>query len=197
MTKEGSSKARLVLVATALFAKNGFHSTSLRAIAKEAGVSPALLVHHFGSREQLISTCISESLGEWMDIKKDMLAAPLSEAIGQLRVAMDDHGVQLDFFQKVLLAGGKNANTLFSRMVQEATQMLVSEIEAGNMRKLDNPSDVALVLTMHSVGALLIKEQVDQVLGADVTDPVNSLRLALVEMDIYTNGIYNNKTKRE
>lgn len=39
--------------ATRLFAANGFARTSVRAIAAESGVDPALVIRHFGSKEQL------------------------------------------------------------------------------------------------------------------------------------------------
>jgi AcrR family transcriptional regulator len=39
--------------ATELFARNGFASTSVREIARSAGVDPALVIRHFGSKEEL------------------------------------------------------------------------------------------------------------------------------------------------
>jgi hypothetical protein len=39
--------------ATELFGRNGFASTSVREIARHAGVDPALVIRHFGSKEEL------------------------------------------------------------------------------------------------------------------------------------------------
>jgi AcrR family transcriptional regulator len=39
--------------ATELFGRNGFAPTSVRAIARLAGVDPALVIRHFGSKEEL------------------------------------------------------------------------------------------------------------------------------------------------
>jgi len=192
MTKEGSSKPRLVEVATALFAKDGFQSTSLRAIAKEAGVSPALLVHHFGSRDQLIETCITETLGELVGTKMDMIARPLSESLDEWRSDLGQNVVKLDFFRQVMLFGGKNATILFDRMVKEAKQMLLAEIESGNMRKVQNPDDTALVMTMHGLAPLILKEQVDSTLGGSFFNPEVGVRLAAASLEIYTRGIYTN-----
>ena len=41
------------LAATELFRRNGFGSTSVREIARLAGVDPALVIRHFGSKEEL------------------------------------------------------------------------------------------------------------------------------------------------
>jgi AcrR family transcriptional regulator len=36
-----------------MFAREGYTATTLRAVARDAGVDPALIVHHFGSKEAL------------------------------------------------------------------------------------------------------------------------------------------------
>ncbi|MET0161417.1 MAG: TetR/AcrR family transcriptional regulator [Microbacteriaceae bacterium] len=42
-----------------LFAHHGARGASLRAVARELGVSPALLQHYFGSREQLLQEVVA------------------------------------------------------------------------------------------------------------------------------------------
>jgi AcrR family transcriptional regulator len=49
-----TGRARIRDAAFRLFARDGVAATSMRAVAKEAGTSPALVVHHFGSKEQLV-----------------------------------------------------------------------------------------------------------------------------------------------
>src|SRR5262245_22737163 len=53
--RPGPSRTRDALVEAARrsFAKTGYDGTSLRTIAAEAGVDPALVVHFFGSKEHL------------------------------------------------------------------------------------------------------------------------------------------------
>lgn len=48
-----TAKSRVREVALLLFAENGIAATSLRTIAATAGVSPGLVVHHFGSKDGL------------------------------------------------------------------------------------------------------------------------------------------------
>src|SRR5215218_9209360 len=52
-TSDLTARARIRLAALRLFASQGFEATSTRAIAAEAGVSHALVRHHFGSKEGL------------------------------------------------------------------------------------------------------------------------------------------------
>jgi AcrR family transcriptional regulator len=47
-----------MLVAERLLARNGWRNTSLAQIAREAGVTPAGLLHHFQSKEQLLNAVL-------------------------------------------------------------------------------------------------------------------------------------------
>jgi TetR/AcrR family transcriptional regulator len=60
------------------FAMRGFESTSVREIARDSGVDPALISHHFGSKEAL-----------WIAVVEQIAqhAAPMIEATGKLRTA--------------------------------------------------------------------------------------------------------------
>jgi AcrR family transcriptional regulator len=49
----GKSKAAIEDAAARLFAAGGYASTSVREIARVAGADPALVIRHFGSKEQL------------------------------------------------------------------------------------------------------------------------------------------------
>lgn len=51
-------RQRILAVAERLLARNGWRTTSLAQIAKEAGVTPAGLLHHFESKEQLLNAVL-------------------------------------------------------------------------------------------------------------------------------------------
>ncbi|MDR9891928.1 TetR/AcrR family transcriptional regulator [Pseudenterobacter timonensis] len=53
-------RERLLDIALSLFSRQGMAQTSLNAIAKEAGVTPAMLNYYFNSREQLLDAMIEE-----------------------------------------------------------------------------------------------------------------------------------------
>jgi AcrR family transcriptional regulator len=53
-------RARLIEAALALFARQGIVDTSLAAIAREAGVTPAMVHYYFKTRDQLIDVLIDE-----------------------------------------------------------------------------------------------------------------------------------------
>jgi AcrR family transcriptional regulator len=49
----GDTRGEILASARALFARKGYTATTLRAVARDARVDPALIVHHFGSKEVL------------------------------------------------------------------------------------------------------------------------------------------------
>ena len=56
-TDDRSTQARIPDAALACFAEQGFRATTVRAIAARAGVSAALVIHHFGSKALLRGAC--------------------------------------------------------------------------------------------------------------------------------------------
>ncbi|HGH3374822.1 TPA: TetR/AcrR family transcriptional regulator [Kluyvera cryocrescens] len=54
------NRERLIDIALRLFSQQGIARTSLNAIAREAGVTPAMLHYYFNSREQLLDVMIEE-----------------------------------------------------------------------------------------------------------------------------------------
>jgi AcrR family transcriptional regulator len=54
LAKGEDRRQRILAVAQRLLARNGSRGTTLGQIAQEAGVSPAGLLHHFESKEQLL-----------------------------------------------------------------------------------------------------------------------------------------------
>lgn len=58
-----ATRAAIEAAAKTLFAERGFEGASVRGIAAEAGVDPALVIRHFGSKEALFLRTIDTSLG--------------------------------------------------------------------------------------------------------------------------------------
>jgi AcrR family transcriptional regulator len=59
---QGDTKKNILDAAEKLFSSNGFSSTSLRVLTKEAGVNLAAVNYHFGSKEELIKAVIERRL---------------------------------------------------------------------------------------------------------------------------------------
>ncbi|MDR5804803.1 helix-turn-helix domain-containing protein [Caballeronia sp. LZ001] len=68
--------AALLKHARKVFARRGFEATSVREIARDAGVDPALMAHYFGSKDDLWAAVVDQIATE---------AVPMIEAIANLR----------------------------------------------------------------------------------------------------------------
>ena len=66
-TKGERTRERIYQVALQRFAEDGVEATSLRGIAKEVGVTPALLYRYFANRDAIIAEVYSRSLAEWAE----------------------------------------------------------------------------------------------------------------------------------
>jgi AcrR family transcriptional regulator len=57
-------RAQLIEVGTELFSKNSFEELSMAQIAREAGISKALLYHYFPSKEEFFKAALAEGAAE-------------------------------------------------------------------------------------------------------------------------------------
>jgi TetR/AcrR family transcriptional regulator, regulator of cefoperazone and chloramphenicol sensitivity len=179
------SKERLIEVATGVFAREGFAGTSLRMIAIEAGVSAALLVHHFGSKQKLIEETIATTLGEWMSEKDHLIELPLSEALTQWPLTAESGKQKLEFFKQVMLAGGKPAEQLLVRMQLETKQRLEAMGATGSMRQLKDLDTSSLLMAIYGLAPLLMSETIRKILGGDITDGAIAEKLAKSSMELF------------
>jgi AcrR family transcriptional regulator len=72
-------KQRILEVAQRLVARNGWRNTTLAQIAGEAGVTPAGLLHHFESKEQLLHAVLDAR-----DLDDDIHADRGGDLIGEI-----------------------------------------------------------------------------------------------------------------
>ena len=179
------SREHLIEVATRVFAREGFTGTSLRMIAVEAGVSAALLVHHFGSKQRLIEETIETTLGEWMREKDHLAELPLSEALSQWPQTAQDGHQKLAFFKQVILSGGKPAQLLLERMHFEAKERLTMMTKTGVMRDVADIETAALLLAVYGMAPLILSDSIKKILGGEVTDPEISEKLARSSLELF------------
>jgi AcrR family transcriptional regulator len=70
-----STREKLLDCAEQLFADHGLKGVSLRAINAEAGLSPAALHYHFGTKEALVEALLDRQMPDLMERRRRMLDA--------------------------------------------------------------------------------------------------------------------------
>ncbi|EIM04494.1 regulatory protein TetR [Rhodanobacter denitrificans] len=156
-------RARLLDVAIAQFARAGIGATSLRAIAGEAEVTPAMLHYYFGDKPRLVQALVEERLLPAL--------APLRV---QLERAGDDPRVLIEAFvrgigevvarhpwlpplwvREVLCDGGALREVLFTQAVPGLPQLLAQRFAAAQANGRLNASLDPRLLVVSLVGLTL------------------------------------------
>lgn len=83
---DSNTKTRILDCAEELFARDGFHNTSLRGLTARADVNLAAVNYHFGSKEALLEAVIDRHLLPLNQIRRDKIAAVLTAAQDQQRL---------------------------------------------------------------------------------------------------------------
>lgn len=167
-----TARARIRDAAITRFADDGVAATSVRAIAAQAGVSPGLVIHHFGSKDALRHAC-DEHIAAIIRSNKEkaMAAGATFDPVSALRDAQ--HDVPLTrYLASTLVDGTPHVAALVDELVDDAVGYLRTGVEAGTLRPTRYPYERAAILTVWSLGALLLHEHVERLLGVDLTqDP--------------------------
>jgi AcrR family transcriptional regulator len=79
-----ATRARLIAIATRMFADRGYEDTSIEAVLREAGVSRGSLYHHFPSKEALFEA-VAEDVETSVGAQTVAAADGITEPVAALR----------------------------------------------------------------------------------------------------------------
>jgi TetR/AcrR family transcriptional regulator, regulator of cefoperazone and chloramphenicol sensitivity len=178
--------------ATALFAARGFDAVTVREIAAAAGVSAALVIHHFGSKEGL-RRAIDEHVARWVDQMLAQLATAPGDAstLAELMAGwLESEPATGSYLRRLLVDGGPAGAALFTRLLL-ATREGVGALEAAGVVR---PSADALardvVLLCNDLAAVVLRPLAADALGVDPLGRDGLARWSAVVVDLYTNGLF-------
>lgn len=83
--------AQIISATVVLMAENGYHGTSVRDIAEAAGVSPAALYHHFGSKHGLLFLVMDRGNDSLFAQSSAALYAAAHDPVERLRALVGVH----------------------------------------------------------------------------------------------------------
>jgi AcrR family transcriptional regulator len=151
-----NTKARIRDAAVRRFAADGL-GASLRNIAADAGVSPGLIMHHFGSRAGLRAACDEYVLAETRSSKAEMLAPAGAPAALLSQLAQVEGAAPLiGYVLRCLQAGDEVTRHLVDGMVADAVVYLAEGVSAGTITPSRDEPARARLLTEFGLGSLLM-----------------------------------------
>ncbi len=168
-----TAKARIRDAAITCVATHGIEATTVRRVAAEADVSPGLVMHHFGSVDGLRAACDEHVAAIIRQQKREAMAeGPGLDVMAVLREADGRSLADLSgYLARVLVEDTPAVAALVDELVADAEGTLADGVASGSVQPSDDPHGRAAVLTIWSLGALVLHRHLARLLGADPTDP--------------------------
>lgn len=185
-----TARARIREAAIVAFARDGFDGASLRSIARECGVSPALIVHHFGDKAALRTGCDEFVTAVFTDESHELIDAPTGERVRAALSDLDRYAPYIDYLGRMLVDGSPAADRLFDSILAGTRTMLDEQREAGLLEPMSDPDMTALLLALMGLAPVVMRARIARVLGVDQLSTAGLLRSTLPTMELLTHGIY-------
>ncbi|MFB9356537.1 TetR/AcrR family transcriptional regulator [Actinoplanes nipponensis] len=193
-----TAKANIRNAALRLFAERGHDAVTVREIAAAAGVSPALVVHHFGSKDGL-RAAVDDYAGQAFDALFSMDEHELAEAltggslgsVAEMFARAFPHGSPLPaYLRRLLLVNDPAGAALFGRWYALTRRLLDSMTELGVARPAEDPAVRAAFLLVNDLALVLLRNQVAAAIGVDPLTPEGIARWAGEATAVYTKGAF-------
>jgi len=190
-----STPARIRQTAAQCFAQDGF-SVSLRTIAEAAGVSPGLIIHHFGSKDGL-RQAVDDAMRQRIVAYKSrtLLGTERRGEILAILGELDDMGDMMGYLLQSLRAGGDLARDLLDSYIDLTEELIANGVGQGTMRPSLDPRGQAEYLVLISFGMFLTYTILhpDRATGPDLLHGY-AKDLALPALELLTNGLLADST---
>lgn len=179
-----TARARIREAALEHFARDGYDRATIRAIAKTAGVSPGLLRHHYGSKEELREACDHYVFEMIHRANAEILSDP--GASSQIRQTSKPFG---SYVARSLSDDSPTVGPIFDELVTMTEAWLARTDDARTDTPTVDRRVRAALITAMKVGIPLLHEHVSRALGTDMFGPDGDRLVALALLDIYSHAL--------
>jgi AcrR family transcriptional regulator len=184
-----TTTARIRDAAIERFGEAGFGKATVRDIAANAGVSPGLVLHHFGSKAGLREACDEYVVAEFARSRIEAVESGTTDPFAAMAGVQQEQGL-MRYFLQALRENSPAASSLFTASFAETLRLMELSVHEGVIRPSDNLHDVTAVLLAWQFGGLLLQEHVARVLGvgSDVAEMMP--RYAWASLEVLTHGVF-------
>lgn len=185
-----TTRARIRDAAIVRFGERGFAGTSLRQIAQDAGVSPALILHHFGSKEGLREACDEYVVSTFLAERDGMTGADASRLMRKALDSLEGRSVALDYLAGMLVDDSVASDRLFDAFLASTREMLREQIAAGTMREQSDLEATAVYMTLYGLGPVILRRHLARAFGESTLTTSLLERSTIPVLELYTHGLY-------
>lgn len=191
-----TTRARIRDAAIGLFGRDGFARATVRDIAAAVGVSPGLVIHHFGSKAALREACDRHVLSQTASQGREKTdPGSTRQLIQDYMNHPDQYSDEITYIRRTLSDESEAGDAFFDAVVRQTQDIIQAGMEAGTIRKVDDVLSTAVVIASNSLSILMLGRHLSRTLGSVVSEPhgigPELLRqLTLPALEIYTHGFY-------
>ena len=176
-----TGRARIRNTALRQFAERGFAATTMRDVATAAGVSPALVQHHFGTKDGLREACDAHALAAYIDLAKRGVMK--GELLDRHQIAQEASWL-VRYLALALVEDSPAATAIFDALVAVTEDHL--RTREGTTT---DPHAQAVVLTAMRLGVTVLHRHVGHALDTDVFSEEGVARISLASLDLLAPGL--------
>lgn len=180
---------RILTTAIDLFGRQGVKATSLRAIAEQAGVSPPLVIHHFGTKDGLRHACDERVLAFIRDSKHETMRAGLAGSPIRVDTKIEQARPALRYVARTLADASPGMNQFLDDLVDDALVYTAEGVESGLLHPSKDERARVVVLTLWSLGALVLHEHMHRLLGEDLLGDGDADRYTAATLELFGTGL--------
>jgi len=177
-----------------LFAERGYSDVTIRQIAAAAGVSPALVIHHYGSKEQLrrvleerVAAFLETMLADLAQVQEEGGTATVTQLFAD---RLEGEPAMAAYIRRLICDGGPAGMALFARLYQVARTGMRALEQAGVVRpSADEPVRDAFLLG-NDLAVLLLRPHISQVVGVDPLSREGLMRWSAEVFEVYSGGVF-------
>lgn len=172
------------------FPRDGFEATTVRAIADDAGVSPGLVIHHFGSKEGLRRACDRHAVGQIRQAKQEAIESDRLDDPEMMSAGFAMAGPLMRYLAWALSTGSAAAADLFDDLVTQSTQLLELAATHGAIDPGPDPQARAAMQLAMQMGALLMIDHVGRQLGVDPLSTEGVMRISRASLELFSGAMF-------
>jgi len=192
VTEDLTTQARIRDAAIARFPDDGLNGTTIRAVAADAGVSPGLVIHHFGSKDGLHRACDEYVVHNMMEMKRSALETGAYGQGGAIASLYQLAVPALRYLAWTLGTGNETAARIFDELLDEATELLVeakSKMLSGEIH--GDPRRQAAVLIAMQFAGLVFHEHLTRAFGVDMLSSEGLLAAAPYSLQVFSGDLFD------
>jgi len=191
-----TARARIRDEALRLFGDRGPDGVTIRDIAAAAGVSPALVIRHYGAKDglreavdeyvaEVFEAMIAGVVQSGPDAFSQVMLPTLAEIVAASLPA--DSAVPA-YLGRMLVSGGPAGSALFRRLYQTSRDAL-SGLAAAGVQAGADPAVRAAFLLVNDLAVLILRERIREVLGIDPLSGAGLRRWGAEVLAVYRDGV--------